>query len=963
MFLPSSIWFLFLSKAVQTLENCGQRKIPLLDLFRNYHAAFYESSYILFIFSFGIRGPEKLFTLLRTKEYLWSNTCINIVLNTENNSVSYDEGSQSSPDEEYLKDLPQKLQSHVQTGDFALKELEQYGQTLQGENDKYQSHLLFYLSFLIVVFALLIFVYFLYFGLFIYTVIGVLFSLLVELLFLLRSKTFNFVTPTVGKNWKNFRKLFLYDLGNVNPFFRMITKRSEHERLISQFRRKSVYVLRRFGLLEIPDVERAVEFFESNSDDERTMIDELTKEFEKLGINKDIFELFYYEFPLPNNGEKLQEIKDKNDEFQLLLKTLIGNGTIRIDLDNHFDLDILSYTLKSVDNFSLDEVRIRLTDQRMETRKLERNIRRLIEIYFPNRVIQNINDGITFTGVSSLKDSYIKRLSEVYKVDSEVLWYLFHSIEPSTEGEVFIEKFKDNEEFLENLCKFLMDEGVVRSRSTPLELAEILKAVPRLSPEALQIKIYDYEDALSFTKEFRGFIERTGAIHRNTSLKINAIFELCNHVTDRIDRLFQLASKIIEEFEIDRSPSLSLSTKAKEATSESFLAIYLYRKQSPLLESICNRISSHQNSVGILYDHAVLSDREGTSSEDLDKLILVAISRYDQNKTVNDRYYLQFKEKLGEGILYTNIKRLDSYVIAEIRDRLGEIGSKISDVSSLSVFKQSLKELLDDTLIGSKIGSLLDYGTVGAFLLTKDPKSEGNVLPLVDEISANNDIMLYTGSGDHTRFGMIPFGTTFEEFSEYFESLYKREASKPGNQDILSSTTLNIYKFVPSKSFTKIIGISSESAVVDVIGKFIRADKFPASDKISILASLTGESDSRRSVGHIIIEAIDGINIIEFAIEKAGLEKFSLSVLSKVPLDSRVTFNRDLLHHFSVETVSTLSKSIYKGAINNKDRIFQKFGNGVFRALNRSKLTNELRNDIEFLFDKLKALGYVLDTI
>jgi len=76
-----------------------------------------------------------------------------------------------------------------------------------------------------------------------------------------------------------------------------------------------------------------------------------------------------------------------------------------------------------------------------------------------------------------------------------------------------------------------------------------------------------------------------------------------------------------------------------------------------------------------------------------------------------------------------------------------------------------------------------------------------------------------------------------------------------------------------------------------------------------------------------------------------------------------MTFNRDLLHYFSVETVSTLCKLIYTNAINNEDMIFQRFEDGVFKTLDRSNKTNELGNDIEFLFDKLKALGYVLDTM
>ena len=172
-------------------------------------------------------------------------------------------------------------------------------------------------------FVLLILFYFLDFGQFIYTVIGVLAVLVLELWFLLKSDALNLVIPTSGENWKKFEKSFLYDLSNINPFFRMIIKRGEHDRLLSMFKRKSLYVLRRFSLLEIPDVQRVVETFESASDDERIMIGELANEVDKLGINKDLFELFYYESALKDNGEILQEIKNKNDEFQWLLQPRI----------------------------------------------------------------------------------------------------------------------------------------------------------------------------------------------------------------------------------------------------------------------------------------------------------------------------------------------------------------------------------------------------------------------------------------------------------------------------------------------------------------------------------------------------------------------------------------------------------------------------------------------------------------
>ncbi len=94
------------------------------------------------------------------KGYIQSNLYANIVSKVENNLDSYEEEKEGLIDERDLESLPKKLESQIQVGDFALKELEQYGEKIQGANDKYQSHLLSYLFFLITVFFALILFYF-----------------------------------------------------------------------------------------------------------------------------------------------------------------------------------------------------------------------------------------------------------------------------------------------------------------------------------------------------------------------------------------------------------------------------------------------------------------------------------------------------------------------------------------------------------------------------------------------------------------------------------------------------------------------------------------------------------------------------------------------------------------------------------------------------------------------------------
>lgn len=875
-----------------------------------------------------------------------------------------DESSSTQDPDDLFSSFQSTLEKYSVTGDSAIESLEKNGAKLNDAKKKYRISLFFYIVTLIVIFLGSVIVFFYFSKYLIKAFIAILITLFIELITVFYLNLFDFDIPTSGNNWNTFKTSMLYDLRNINRFVDAKLKKKEHLLFIDQFKRKAKYTLSRYGLIEIAGVERCVDSFDSTVDDELSLMGSLSTSLAKLGISDKVFKLFYLEVPFPNNYIVFLEIKNsRNKELEKLQRILIDSGRVKLDLDIPFQTDILLSVLKTMDNFSFDKVLVEMDDKVVEVRKMKNTFKNLIKTYFPNRAVADIDEGIVYSSISDLETAYIEKISKVYGVDFRVIQFLFSTIQPSSTGTDLISELRKDDLFLESLCKSMLDEGVIRSNSKPRELVEILKGIRILTPEALQARISTYEDMLVLSRDFRLFLNNIGAKSIGEPLTTEEIFDLCNSVNDSFERTIQVARKLTSEYSIDKSKCLIETSDSLEAISKCILAVYLYRKQNSLLSNLCTRISSDRDAAGILYDYAVISDTEPTSSHGLERLLLTAISKYDRSKTSIDRYFLSFKEKLSVGVLYTSIMALDNYIMGQIRKDVHAINSKLTSVSSLEIFKKSLKDLLDDTLIGANIESLLDYGTVSAFILTKDTMSKGNVLPLVDELAEKHDISMEVGSGEHTRFGMIPKDVSFEEFSSRFEKLFKDEISRRRNDEISSSVSLNLYKFIPSRNFTKVIGIRDESPVIEVIGKLIKGKRFPSEEKLSILASLAGESESRKSVGSIISAAIDRINIIDLALERGVKEKTVLKVMSTIPSEDKTKLNKCLAQFFSVSDLPSLCKYIHRNALTDENRVYTKFRSGVFDCLNRKNMTAEFDSDTRFMFEKLKDIGAIIGTV
>ncbi len=876
------------------------------------------------------------------------------------------DSSNSVPDEdqnESIFDLPSKLEQDSTKGESALKEMEKQGRSLNIAKSKYRARLKYYIAILFVLF-LITFIFYFYFRKYLLdSIIAILFALFVQLFVVMFSHFLDFDVPTSTEEWPQVKNSMTYDFRQINNFVDMTLKRGEHNLLIQDFKSKTKFALRRYNLLEIPGIEHQTNIFSSPTDDDLALMEEMAKKLSTMGLDKDIFKLIYLEHSFPRNQTVYEDIKKDLEKFQELQNMLVDSETIKLESDIPFEKSVLKTVSSRMTAFDLESLRSSLNEEHIEIRKLKSSIKDLIQTYFPKRRIGSLDDKVEYHGISELKSEYVKRLSALCETEERVIEYFLFSIIPLSVSDSKWNQLKEDENLLQRVCEVMLKEEVIHSSASPQELVIILRGINVLSPETFQARIANLEEALSFAKDFQSFLKRIEANKTRKMMNTNEVFSLCNSIGDRMERIIALAFEITKIYDISKSAYLSKLPNSGEIISESLLLLYLFRIQSPMLNSLCTRFSSHEDTVGILYEYAVLSDTERVSSEDLDRTILSAISEYDNASARNDRYFLPFKEKMSAGVLYTSITSLDSYTMSSIEKDVKELNNKISDVSSLEIFKKSVKELLEDELLGDEVQSLLDYGTVSAFILTKDARSKGNVMPLVNKIGEENHIMMKQGSGEHTRFGIIPRGETFEKFSERFNEIYKRECSQPEQKEVYETTTLNLYRFVPSRNFTRTVGVKDGNSVLNVIGKLITSEGFPFDEKISILASLSGKGNSHDSVKIIIERALDKINLIDFLLEKGKKDGHTFGVLNDLSDEEKKKLDAEIRTCFSVNSLSSLCKLIQRDSLVDEEIVIKKIKHSLFTVLKPKKITSEFGNDVKYSFEQLKSVGSVLNTI
>lgn len=865
-------------------------------------------------------------------------------------------------EEESLNDLPTSLQKDIDQGDNVLKDIESKGDQVLNANKKFKSRVTYALCVIIILFIITLSFYVFKRSLFIETVFPLIVSFIISLTIVFFSTISSLQISTDGTSWASFKGDFIYHFRRVSKYVDMQLATKEHKLEIEQFIDKNKFVLNKFGLLELPGVKGVIDKFNSASETESMWMEEISDELTHLDLLKSVYKLLFFEHASAKNEELFQGVKSDKEAFEFLKNLLIRNSIMKLYGEPIWKMETLDYVLRRSKVFDLEELRNNMRDIFSEISYSLGTANNVIKIYFPSKIVNDLHRSDPPSDFDKLDPYFINIIAKIYNCNEDVISYFFYSVSPSPNGLQTIQKLKDEAGFLEKVIRTLLDEEVISSNSSPSDLALILKDMPSLKPEELQRKISNYEGMLVLSREFKKFIIDIGGEVGDYEKSTKDVFEVCNSTQDKLRRTLEIANLVVKGFDIKMSEYLSKRVKKENSISQSLLLSYLFRSHDPLLLEACKSASSDDDAVGILYRYAILADTEGTSSGDIEKLILKAIENYPIEDSVGDRYLPIFKEKLSMGSLRTSIKELDSYVLGEIQKNVNDIKEKMSEFRQLDVFKRSLKDLFESTLVREKIQSLLEYGTVNAFMMTKDTMSEGKVWKLVEKIASENKIILGAKSGSNTRFGLLSRGTTFESFAKSFEEMYNKEVLKQENEKIYKSVTLYLYKFVPSRDFTAIVGVSRDSIFTE-IGSLLKGDNVSQEEKISLLASLEGQADTKKSVREIIFNSVNNIDVVDFVVELSKKEKVKVSVLEDLSKEDKQNFSIDIRKKYSAKDLKTLYVQLYKDASKDDKISLEKFREEVYESMNRKNHTDEMNRAVEYLYKTLKNLGVVLSSI
>lgn len=863
---------------------------------------------------------------------------------------------------ENLSKLPGLLEKVATDGDAVINGIESSKGQLTKFINKFKNHIVAQ-SFLILLSTfVLIFFYFFERSLFIETVFSLFVVFLVNLVIVLYTNALSFQITNDSDSWTSFKNSLLYSLRHLNGYIDLQISQREHRLYLEQFRDKSQYVMVKFGLIGYPGIERAINSFNSASESEDMWIEELSEALDSLGVPKPVFKLMFFEPAFAENERIFHEVKSDVMAYGYLRNVLVGNSLIKVDPTNIMEIEAFDYVLRTATGFKLEKLRIDTGRILTELNTSLNTAKAVITIYFPYSVVHELPFICSASDFENLDNYFINAIAKTYSCDNDVISFLFYPLKPSATGIKVIQELRAEHDFLEKLIRFLLKQGIIISGSNPSDLVQIVNDMLFFSPEALQTRISNYEDTLFLSREFRKFIVDIGAEARNNKIGAEEVFEICNSIQNKLDRALNIAVLVIREFELKISQYFSRKENMESALSKALLLLFLFRIQSPMLREACIVASSDVDTVGMLYDYAIISDVERSSLESTGELILKTVKSYSRENSVKDRYFMPFREALSRGVLYKSITELDRFEMDKIYEEVNNIDKKISDISKLDVFKKSLRDLLENALVGEKIESLLEYGTVNAFIMTKDTKSRGNVWEMVEKVAKKNKLVLGAISGGNTRFGLVPRNVSFESFSKSFETLYYKEASKPENQSILGSTTLNLFRFVPSRGYTKVVGASKYS-ISEEIGDLLMGEGISQDEKISLLASLEGHADTRRSVGQIISSAVNKINVIDFITELARNELRELNAFPDMSNSEKMEFETEIRRQYSVQDLKNLSVLIYRNAEKEDDRAFNRFRDIVYRAMHRKNRREETENTVRYLYEKMKDLGMILSSI
>jgi hypothetical protein len=700
----------------------------------------------------------------------------------------------------------------------------------------------------------------------------------------------------------------------------------------------------------------------------------------EVSLPADVISVAYYERDADPSRriQSWERIRANNDTLRLFAAHLVDNGII--DVPSHYRsnrnqlIAFLSQGLASLQEFTLQDAHRRISGL-LDT--LDARKGHFIRALSSHNVILSESDRYEFNCWLQDDPTYAAlagHLSQKTGVHPRFLLLFLHDyLQNERESrEVFL-SLREDPQLTTELAGVLLTKGVLASphgnwgkeSADRSNLALLLQHEEEFDPFRLQARFDSCYRLLEYSMGLAGFLGKHKLVDNSTVADFAKVVKL---VSGKTEKLLDQLGTIVISFLKAGGPTTISQDPWLSAASAAILVLFLDSREDVMKIEACTNAASSDRSRRILYSYIRVREEDGQAARPETPLLIIIEKVIDETYQSYE-HLVAFSEELTSGYLYPKISLLLASRLTTIQnqvDKLGEDRKRLEE--TLQTVGEAVREFLNTELSEDVILQSLNMQLVAGYMITSSSR-EAVFTDVVDNYLQkacnqleqqdprySNLLLLAkkTSGGKATRTGIVPFGMSFEEFSELFDKAFQTAVSLLVATNDYPLERANLYSAIlarvfPTKVFFKRIegsmslaGVLSPDDPVSRIRELIIARYGPVQN-LELVASLHSGEGKTVAMREVVTRLFDTRTSI-YQIAKAELQPYIRGSKIGTSMESK-DFDRELLLSFGYATFSSLARHIYKSHKKGTDD-------------SRAALRKRLRNNIESI---TKGAGARLD--
>jgi hypothetical protein len=736
-----------------------------------------------------------------------------------------------------------------------------------------------------------------------------------------------------------------------------------------------------------------------------------------ISIDNKVLELIFHEYQgmaaerqkawtALKQKENMKTSEDPNPLLTYFVTLLIENGLLDIQygsVDNQNLVHYFAKLLEPKEDFTISKARLDLLDSLRSLQRVKEDFLRTLSLN--NMPLDDSEERNEFIQLLPTTDTFITLLSWLssqIKVDETVLLLLFYDYTARVKKrDNCFEGFKnakDKSARLKILANELLNKGIISYPSDSTEsheetvanLADYLAIAPKFERLKIDTMFSEYNRLFGYAKSVLVFLIEQRICDEKAEITFYGLLSAVDKSKgDILDKLQTVTTATLRSFRL-----LSLDDDWFEPVALSSIAVFLVVHEDMSLADIaCRRYSSNSRIVKILYEYSWMNEKEQHKSQldrtRFDDVIEIAI----KGSASNDRYLSEFQRGLKSGFLYRRINDIPTVRLHHIQRQMAEVISQQDYATKLESHMQALGTVLESNLKSDTILESLKMQLVSAYAITFPTDADvisgiiDNLLLSVCEDFSNDDPIYRdifikaeiqeASIGKATRVGVVPYGMSFNDFSNYLQIAYKEAVTRykeSGNmRHDIDKYVANIVRIFPTATYFKKlepVKESDEKEAGDSLAIMLRPlilRKFGAIRSAEILASLRTNVEEKIAMRSVLASLYDSSSALYLIAQKQFDVIISSPTLREYIKSGQ--FDGHLLHALESSSLSDLAVAMYRGAkegVKQKEALKLRLKDKTEKTCNaiHSRPTEaEIQAVSELIFGILFDIGMVLDAL